>query len=408
MIKLNDVFGLHCAASALSRIGFPYQRQTDQYSKKVTFEETVISHRFTDEDEMALCQKCFLASHRRFKEHKLFNSETSTKFLYLQRHVVRAGPQLQFGREESVSVRAEIQNEDRRSQEINDLINDLVEPGRSINQPQAEPPGSVFRGAARAAARVVGRFSRPFSRGMSSSRGVASSSVAAHSSRLTAPTAASSTAVHTTAGPSTAVVPSSAARSTTSQPPQFHIPPFDPRRSRTTKRPPPTNLSSSTDSTNNDDDDESDYYIPIGPGNADYEGSDTDSDDDSNDPFSSFESNDDKCTAFWNPPAEFNKKIAQYIISDSLRHNVCIICGEQRPEDQHYKLSWTNLWGLLEYEDLNLMNSSSTHFVCKVSCLNDRNQLTVFAKNALEQSDQPFRVITVKERFHSRFVIDYC
>ena len=143
-MKLNSVIGLHSAARALSRDSFPYHEQVQERPTRILYRETAVSNRFDSLNEFALCKNCYRDCVRRFSDHATFNHENSTKFLYLQRHVVQAGPEIQFGRNQSNAVRARIQSEDRRNQDMNNIMNDLIEPGPSARPAFQIDPASLI------------------------------------------------------------------------------------------------------------------------------------------------------------------------------------------------------------------------------------------------------------------------
>ena len=143
-MKLNTVIGLHSAARALSRETFPYHKQVQERPRRTLYHETVVSNRFDDINEFALCQNCYRDNVRKFSGHSTFNHTNSSKFLYLQRHVVNAGPEIQFGRNQSNAVRARIQSEDRRNQDMHNIMNDLIEPGPSARPSLQIDPASLI------------------------------------------------------------------------------------------------------------------------------------------------------------------------------------------------------------------------------------------------------------------------
>ena len=144
-MKLNSVIGLYSTAMALSRENFPCHTVFQERPHRTVYRETAVSNRFDDLVEFAVCNKCHQECVKKFSGHNTFNHENSLKFLYLQRHVVRAGPQIQYGRNQSNAIRAQIRSEDRRNQDLNNIMNDLIEPGRpSRPVPQIDPASLII------------------------------------------------------------------------------------------------------------------------------------------------------------------------------------------------------------------------------------------------------------------------
>ena len=366
LMKLNSVIGLHSAAMALSRESFPYHTVVQERPHRTVYRETAVSNRFDDLDEFAVCTKCHHECITKFSGHNTFNHENSLKFLYLQRHVVRAGPQIQYGRNQSNAIRAQIRSQDRRDQDLNNIMNDLIEPGRpSRPVPQIDP-----------ASLIIPPY-RP-SGGPSSSRSPQSSSQSSASSQLQAPSQA----------------PPQAPPQASSQQQQDGQP--DRRRTRTSN----PNIACDLEDENDEESDIEDYFIPFGQGDIDYDDSATDSDsessEDENDPFSSFQSNETlTCTAYWIAPTGFKGSIMQFVTSVVMDR--CVICTSEKEEQSRLVMSMTNLWDLLEFGHLNLLNTTNTQFVCTDDCIGENFEVSDFGRRQLEAKGRNFRFYNVKQ-----------
>lgn len=383
LMKLNSVIGLHSAAMALSRENFPYHTVVQERPHRTVYRETAISNRFDDLDEFAVCTKCHHECITKFSGHNTFNHENSLKFLYLQRHVVRAGPQIQYGRNQSNAIRAQIRSEDRRNQDLNNIMNDLVEPGRpSRPAPQIDPASLII---------PPYRPSGGPSGSPSSSRSALSSS---HLSASSQPQASRSQSQQSTAPPNHPSSPSQR-QSIPSQHQQQQVQP-DERRTRTSN----PNIECDLDDENDEESDIEDYFIPFGQGDIDYDDSATDSDsdssDDENDPFSSFQSNESlTCTAYWIAPTGFKGSIMQFVTSVVMDR--CVICTREKEEQSRLLMSMSNLWDLLEFGHLNLLNTTDTQFVCTDDCIGENFEVSDFGRRQLEAKGRKFRFYNVKQ-----------
>ena len=400
-MKLNTVIGLHSAARALSRDSFPYHEQVQERPTRTLYRETVVSNRFDNLNEFPLCKNCYRDCTRRFSDHATFNHENSTKFLYLQRHVVQAGPEIQFGRHQSNAVRARIQSEDRRNQDMNNIINDLIEPGPSARPArpalQIDPASLIIPPYRPPAPPSSPSTSSPLS--SPSSRSPQPTPQLSQESTL--PTQPRSPSIQNqSSSPSQHL--SSPQQSSSSLRPQQQEQQTGERQTRAANLPTAQEGSINNDA---DENDEEDYYIPIGQGDPDYDDSETESDnsdsDDSenqNDLFSSFQSNEfQTCTAYWVPPTGFKGQLMQLVISTSMAMDRCVICAREKIEPSRLMLTWTNLWDLVEFGSLSLLGTVDQRFVCIDQCIGDHFKVTDYGRQQLEEKGRYFRLYSVKQ-----------
>ena len=394
-MKLNTVIGLHSAARALGRESFPYHEQVQERPTRTLYRETVVSNRFDSLTEFPLCKNCYRDCTRRFSDHATFNHENSTKFLYLQRHVVQAGPEIQFGRNQSNAVRARIQSEDRRNQDMNNIMNDLLEPGPSARPALQIDPASLIIPPYRPPA--------PPSSPSTSSQPSSPSSRSPQptpqlSQQSTLPTQPRSPSIqYQSSSPSQH--PSSPQQSSSSLRPQQQEQQAGQRQTRA------ANLPIAQEGSIDNDTDEEDYYIPIGQGDPDYDDSETDSEnsdsDDSenqNDLFDSFQSNQfQTCTAYWVPPNGFKGQLMQLVISTSMAMDRCVICSREKIEPSRLMLTLTNLWDLVEFGGLSLLGTVDQRFVCTDQCIGDHFKVTDYGRQKLEEKGRYFRLYSVKQ-----------
>ena len=388
-MKLNSVIGLHSAARALSRDSFPYHEQVQERPTRILYRETAVSNRFDSLNEFALCKNCYRDCVRRFSDHATFNHENSTKFLYLQRHVVQAGPEIQSGRNQSNAVRARIQSEDRRNQDMNNIMNDLIEPGPSARPAFQIDPASL----------IIPPYRPP---APSLSPSASSQPTPQLSQQSTLPTQPSSPSTqHQSSSPSNRQHSSSPQQSSPSRRPQQQEEQASTRQTRAAGLPTAQEGSHGNDT---DESDEEDYFIPIGQGDPDYDDSETDSDnsdsDDSenqDDLFSSFQSSEfQTCTAYWVPPNGYKGQVMQLLISTSMSMDRCVICAREKIEPSRLMLTWTNLWDLVEFGSLNLLGTVDQRFVCNDQCIEDF-KVTDFGKEKLQEKGKYFRFYSVKQ-----------
>jgi len=392
-MKLNTVIGLHSAARALSRETFPYHKQVQERPRRTLYHETVVSNRFDDINEFALCQNCYRDNVRKFSGHSTFNHTNSSKFLYLQRHVVNAGPEIQFGRNQSNAVRARIQSEDRRNQDMHNIMNDLIEPGPSARPSLQIDPASLIIPPYRPPAPP----SSPSTSSQPSSRSPQATPQLSQQSTL--PTQPRSPSIqHQSSSPSQHS--SSPQQSSSSLQPQQQEQRAGKRQTRAANI--PTAQEGSIDN-DTDGSDEEDYFIPIGQGDPDYDDSETDSDnsDDSenqNDLFASFQSDEfQTCTAYWVPPNGFKGQLMQLVISTSMAMDRCVICAREKIEQSRLMLTLTNLWDLVEFGGLSLLGTVDQRFVCTDQCIGDHFKVTDYGRQKLEEKGRFFRLYSIKQ-----------
>ena len=155
----------------------------------------------------------------------------------------------------------------------------------------------------------------------------------------------------------------------------------------------------------NDDSSDDELYIPLGPGNPNYEDSDDEDIAQNLNPFDDVNNRSDTCTAFWLPRQQ--KQIHQFIVDADQNDQKCVIClnHTRQNENRHY-LTLDNLWTLVEYTDLHILQSKEEQYVCTgiVGCIGMDNKISANAKRCMNQQGKDFYFEKkIGYRFDSRF-----